>query len=310
MTFLEDPRHVRSHFPSPRQRPRKKQSPSCFLLNLPVDLFPLIGEFLDAVDLALLALTCCSLRILFQKHAAAGRLSSANYRLFLVVLARGSLGRWACLNCMTIHPIIKHDTPSATYYMASCPAQSITKYGRPHISFISRHYARLRDREYAPYFRALMAPYHDPSYAPTDTISVQLKTHYSAYPRIVAGHGGELRYLLYSTRQYFNCAGDTGIRLLRHMGSQVICRHLELNCQFDRRPGGDPRNILEAVVEEALGADGDGRARADGRLRRSRIRSVLSQFPDQRLWPLEVLLAGDMPRARVYKEALLWAARA
>ncbi|KAI1157600.1 hypothetical protein F5B18DRAFT_657499 [Nemania serpens] len=275
MTSLEDLRHLLSIFHPPWKRPREEQDPSCFILNLPVELICLIADSLNSVDLALLTLTCCSLRLIFQEHTNASRLYTLDRLLFLTTRARGLPNKWVCGKCMKLHPIVKYDTPAATHHVSSCPTGWITEYGRPylgeprrdihrkvciddHHTQLALKYARLKDRKYDSYFQDLMAPYHNTLYGPTSAI--RLQAHYSAYPRIVPGHDGKLRYMLHSTWRYYK--GSNNIIALGNIGTQVICSHLDVNSRAGRkRRRGPPWNVLEAAVQEEIETRGDGQER-------------------------------------------------
>ncbi|KAI0451229.1 hypothetical protein F5B21DRAFT_487701 [Xylaria acuta] len=143
---------------------------------------------------------------------------------------------------MTFHPIVKRDTPATTHDLSSCPSGHVacdpnwrherrdTRLRYNHIRIDHRHvqlalkYTRLQQRKYNSYLRALMAPYYDMNFGPSEKIA--LKTRYSAYPKVVAGHDGNLRFLLLSTWRYYK--GRSSIRL-RDIGYQKICPHFELN---------------------------------------------------------------------------------
>ncbi|KAI1398316.1 hypothetical protein F4819DRAFT_502465 [Hypoxylon fuscum] len=247
---------------------RREQSQDSLLLQLPLELVYLVAEFLTPVDLALLSQTCRSLQAALKGYSNASHLCRTEYLTYLAGLARGLPEKWVCEGCMTLHPIVRFDTPGSKYHKSYCPLKSVTslRYGPPHykipdddrlrckqIPIGHRHvqlalkYTRLKCPEYKSYLQALIAPHHDMQFKPSrETL---LKTHYSAYPRIVAGDDGNLRFLLLSTWRYYKGRKDI---LLHELGYQMICPHLRLNCG---------PCVLESATEKALKARGNGRER-------------------------------------------------
>ncbi|RYP66803.1 hypothetical protein DL771_007601 [Monosporascus sp. 5C6A] len=277
MELLERARHLPTVFRSLWKRARGEQNPDNAFLQLPLELICLVAEYLTPVDLALFSQTCRSLRATLQGHSNAAHLSRTEYFAYLAGRARGLPEKWVCGRCMALHPIVKRDTPASIYCMSSCPLGWVTRsldsnlyrgvrtdarlrYRQIRIDHhhvqLALKYTRLQSRKYNSYLQALMAPHHDLRFGPS--VVIPLKTHYSAYPKVVAGDDGNLRFLLLSTWRYHK--GRKYISL-RNMGYQIICPHLELNHCTSPHLRGDPCHVLEAAVEEALKARGDGQER-------------------------------------------------
>ncbi|KAI1742718.1 hypothetical protein F4680DRAFT_445755 [Xylaria scruposa] len=260
------------------------------LLQLPLELIFIIAKFLSPVDLVLLAQTSRSLRAIFQNQASATKLSSTEYLSFLAGLVRDKPEEWVCENCMTLHPIVKRDTPAAENHVSSCPyrhvppswlhqsgAASTNTYRREirdcrdffgkkvrhdtrlcfsQIRIEHRHiqlalkYTRLQERKYNSYLRALLKPYQDKSFKRRN--GSQLKTHYSAHPKIVASHDGNPRFLLLSTWRYHR--GRENITF-DEIGRLKICPHIELDPRppgFSRYPTLALRESNKRALQEAM----------------------------------------------------------
>ncbi|KAI0551539.1 hypothetical protein F4679DRAFT_593340 [Xylaria curta] len=250
------------------------------LLQLPLELIFIIAESLSPADLVLLAQTSRSLRAIFENQASATRLCSTDYLSFLAGLARGKPEEWVCENCMTLHPIVKLDTPAAVNHVSSCPYRHVPPYwlrqkgssctnyyrkairDRPdtyenqyrtdtrlkfsQIRIEHRHvqlalkYTRLQERKYSSYLQALLEPHHDTNFR--RMTKSQLETRYSAYPKIVAGHDGNLRFLLWSTWRYYR---DLENITFDKIGRLKICPHVEV----ERRPPSFRRSPTLVIRE-------------------------------------------------------------
>ncbi|RYP23582.1 hypothetical protein DL767_008774 [Monosporascus sp. MG133] len=277
MELIERARHLPTVFRSLWKRPRGEQNLDHPFLQLPPELICLVAEFLTPVHLALFSQTCRSLRATLERYSNAAHLSRTEYFAYLAVRARGLPEQWVCEECMALHPVVKLDTPASIYNVSSCPLGRVTsspyghRYGKVRIDtrlgyrqirIDHRHvqlalkYTRLQRRKYNSYLQALMAPHHDMRFGPS--AAIPLKTHYSAYPKVVAGDDGNLRFLLLSTWRYYKGREDIS---LRKIGYQIICPHLELNYCTSPYLRGGPCHVLEAAVEEVLEARGDGQER-------------------------------------------------
>ncbi|KAL7622012.1 hypothetical protein AAE478_007513 [Parahypoxylon ruwenzoriense] len=268
MGTLQRARHLSTVFRSPWKWLRREQNLGHNLdhpfLRLPAELIYLVAEFLTPADLALFSQTCCWLRATFKRHSNAAHFSRTEYLSYLAGCARGLSEQWVCEECMALHPIVKLDTPASIYHMSSCPLGWDTSscdghlYGtirtdarldyrqiriEHHHVQLALKYTRLQRRKYNSYLQALTAPHHDMRFGPS--AAIPLKTHYSAYPKVVAGDEGNPRFLLLSTWRY-------------HKG---LCPHLELNYCTSPRLRGGPCHVLESAVEEALEAQSNGQER-------------------------------------------------
>ncbi|RYP19051.1 hypothetical protein DL765_003547 [Monosporascus sp. GIB2] len=284
------------------QKEQNQQNLDPPLLQLPPELIYLVAEFFTPADIALFSQTCRSLRAIFGRHSNAAHLSRTEYFAYLAGRARELPEQWVCEGCVALHPIVKRDTPASIYHVSSCPLGWVTssltgcRYGEIRIDsrlfygqlrIEHRHvqlalkYTRLQRRKYNSYLRALMAPHHNMRYGPRGRLP--LKTHYSAYPKVVAGDDGNLRFLLLSTWRYHKGLEDIS---LRNIDYQRICPHLRLSHWTSRYLCGHPCHVLEEVVEEALEARGDGQERTGACPRCATDFSVqlTSEYLDLHVW--------------------------
>ncbi|RYO98547.1 hypothetical protein DL764_007054 [Monosporascus ibericus] len=283
MKLLVRARHLPTILRSLWKRPGGKQNQDNSFLQFPPELICLVGEFLTPAQLALFSQTCRSLRATLGRRSNAAHLSRTEYFEYLAVRARGLPEQWVCERCMALHPIVKLDAPATRHDFSSCPLALFTTSRDGHLYRRSRgdsrlgysqfridhhhvqlalKYTRLQHHKYNSYLQALMAPHHDMRFGPRAAIlhraAIPCKLHYSAYPKVVAGDDGNLRFLLLSTWRYHKGREDIS---LRNIGYQRICPHLELNDCTVPCLHGDPSHVLETAVEEALEARGDGRER-------------------------------------------------
>lgn len=275
MEFLNRAHHLCTIFKSLLQHPLEEQKLESrppksslfkgYLLQLPVELILLIAEYLTAIDIALLSQTSKSLHFILGSRRI--RLSFHRDRFsYLVYRSRGLPGQWACEACMTFHPIAVHDIPRSIRDQSSCPrgrdsfdGRAVMRYdNRLHYNPIRidrRHvelalkYTRLQQREYNSYLQALMAPYHAKFESPR---AIPLKTYYSAYPKVVTGDDGDMKFLLLSTWRYYKGYGEI---YLDEVVFPKICPHLQMNA-FNSYSLA--YNGLEVAVMEALETQGDG----------------------------------------------------
>ncbi|KAI0436755.1 hypothetical protein F4803DRAFT_556676 [Xylaria telfairii] len=266
MGFRNRAQRLVTIFKSPSQHLHREQKPESrppqsYFLQLPVELVLLIAEYLTDVDLALLSQTCKSLHFILGNR----RISRCDRFLYLVYRSRGLPGEWACESCKTLHPISVDDTPRSFRDQSSCPrAKKIRRrydtdshynpirIDRRHVELAVK-YTLLQQREYNSYLKALTAPYH----AKLGSMRVfPLKIHYSAYPKVVVGDDGNMKFLLLSTWRYYKGYGDI---YLDDIEFPQICPHLQMygfgDCSLVTLAR---RNRLEAAVLEALEAQGDG----------------------------------------------------
>ncbi|KAI8948050.1 hypothetical protein F4801DRAFT_581804 [Xylaria longipes] len=256
-------------------QPRKEQSPKNYFLQQPVELVMLVTDYLTPVDLCLLSQTCWVLRSILGKRGTTTGLLYAEHLSYLTYRARGLPEEWACEECMTLHPIIKTDTPASIHGMTcpfkrntvgihtlrqildnECLLQNKFRIAQRHVQ-LALKYARLQRHEYDSCLQALTAPHHNANFGPAERIP--LKTHFSAYPKIIAGPNGDLRFLLLSTWRYYKGTEDICVPGL---GQQIICPHLYTYRAIDpklRRPLLH-FGIFESVVNQALKARGQVRA--------------------------------------------------
>ncbi|KAI1748993.1 hypothetical protein F4782DRAFT_550346 [Xylaria castorea] len=293
--------HLPGIFKFLRQLSRKEKYPRNYLLKLPVELIYLIEAYLTPVDLALLSQTCRSLRFILEKYTKTRKLSWAERRSYLFYRARGLPEVWACWQCVTFHPIVKRDT------LSPCPTVGNVGHGRtwsgrrcnniwsgrrcdsgtyftesrldPRHLQLALKYARLQQPKYNSYLQALTAPHHDLDFGPSEKVS--LKAHYSAYPKVVAGQDGNLRFLVLSTWRYYKDGGD--IRSV-DIGHQNICPHLGVNCPSCPMVYRSPRSDLANAVERALIARKNGFTGACRRCATDFMVRLSSDYLELRVW--------------------------
>ncbi|KAI3330155.1 hypothetical protein F4824DRAFT_515854 [Ustulina deusta] len=269
-----------------------------FFLQLPLDVIFMIAEFLDPVDLVLFSQTCDSLRVLFQKHSNATRLSRTEYLSYLTGRARGKPRKWVCEKCMMLHPIFGFDTPAAINQVSTCPRRRGTRYTRTYydkkrrdtrlqcgqIRIEHRHiqlalkYTRLQEGKYNSYLQALLSPHHDINFRCKN--NAQLETYYSAYPKVVMGHDGNLRFLLLSTWRYHKGRGNIS---LDSIGYLSICPHVALDSRLPwlfHYPG----YALQDVVNRALAVEGEEQTGACPRCATDFSVQLSCQFLDLHVW--------------------------
>ncbi|TRX96313.1 hypothetical protein FHL15_002585 [Xylaria flabelliformis] len=259
------------HLPHVVKFPWHQSCSKAYLLQLPIELIHLINSFLTPVDLALLSLTCRSLRIILKDYTNTAQLSHDERGSYLYYRARALPKVWACWDCKKFHPILKYDVPACFNERSSCRIACQRGEGRMwadgmdnrnfnnQIRFSHRHiqlalkYTRLQQRKYNSYLQALLAPHHNLWFG--GSREIPLKTHYSVYPKLVAGHDGNLRFMTLSTWRYYTEGRDISYW---EIGYQQICPHLHMNVhglQFGRH---GPWVILENAFLRTLKGRGDG----------------------------------------------------
>ncbi|KAI1762022.1 hypothetical protein GGR53DRAFT_443391 [Hypoxylon sp. FL1150] len=276
---------------------RNPHNQECHILQLAPELISSITDHLSLIDHVLLSQTCRSLRAaLSKRHLNADRLSRDEYIGYLATRARGLPDEWMCEKCMTLHPIDETDTPTAIN-RSSCPLMPhslarLGNLGREQIHICHRHiqlalkYTRLRHHEYDSYLKALLEPYHDTGVGLGAYIP--LKVHYSAYPRVVTDHDGNVKFLLLSTWRYYEGCKEM---LLRSLGYHQICPHLEWNycncskgfCRGSCRLGYC--HVLHAAAEAVIDARRDGqRTGACPRCPTDFSIQITSEYMDLYVW--------------------------
>ncbi|KAI0411435.1 hypothetical protein F5X98DRAFT_383792 [Xylaria grammica] len=245
------------------KRPHSKHNLDSCLLQLPPELILYIADFLSPSDLILFSQTCYPLRAILQKYINTVKLSRTEYLSYLAAHAREDPRKWVCGKCMTLHPVVGLDTPAANLQRSSCPRRSHGEirydnrlyYGQIRLEHhhiqLALKYTRLQKYKYNSYLRALLAPHYDPNFSPRN--NAQLKTHYSAYPKIATAHNGNLTFLLLSTWRYHKGLGNISFD---NIGYLPICPHVMIH-PFRTWGPHDPSYGLQEALKMVLGAKGD-----------------------------------------------------
>ncbi|KAI2617494.1 hypothetical protein GGR54DRAFT_209184 [Hypoxylon sp. NC1633] len=235
------------------KKQRRQSNPECFILELPPKLIILISESLDPASRAVFSQTCSLLYTILRvagKVPTGAELPRSQYIEYLSLLSRDLPAVWLCEVCAALHPISKRDTPTRPQDM-TCPLGWNEWRNRAYLKHRScrldkrlvdldhRHvqlalkYARTWPLKYRTYLRHLTAPYHDTDFDTHVYPQIQrsiLHAQYSAFPRIVAGANGGLRFLLLSVWRYHNKADEA--TTLEDMGDLKICPHLAFYPNF------------------------------------------------------------------------------
>ncbi|KAI1213821.1 uncharacterized protein F4807DRAFT_201576 [Annulohypoxylon truncatum] len=247
-----------------RLRGRRKETgrQTSPLLQLPVELIHRISNELSPAGRRVLSQTCRPLCEILGKSALATRLSRDDYCEYLALIARQRPDYWVCEACIGFHRVTTVDTPENPC-VPTCSAGPrrwrYTGYGQRdrldarlfrvdhrHIQ-LALKYTRLRCDNYQDYLDKLLAPCVDSNfetYLWPYRQPNKLTVRYSAFPKIVMGNDGNLRFLLLSTWSYQE---DRSQLSLPAMGDLKICPHLRLPYGARRGAGrelGSLRGIL------------------------------------------------------------------
>ncbi|KAI1093499.1 hypothetical protein F5B19DRAFT_123640 [Rostrohypoxylon terebratum] len=222
------------------RKERRKESP---LLQLPVELICRISAELSPTSQLILSQICRPLREILGKDVSLIRFTRQDRCEFLAAIARQLPHRWVCEACIELHGVITADTPETPCVIICLAGRERWRYtgyaqrdrldarllriDHRHIQ-LALKYTRLRYHRYRQYLNKLLAPYINPNFETHPWPYKQankLAVRYSAYPKIVMGNDGNLRFLLLSTWLY----EEYGIPLLLSaMGDLKICPHLRL----------------------------------------------------------------------------------
>ncbi|KAI1441159.1 hypothetical protein F5Y02DRAFT_311873 [Annulohypoxylon stygium] len=244
-------------------RKKRKESP---LLQLPVELIHRISNELSPSSRLILSQTCRPLREILGKDVSLIRFTRQDRCEFLAAIARQLPDRWVCEACIGLHGVITVDTPETPCSITCLAGRErwrYTGYGQRdrldsrllridhrHIQ-LALKYTRLQCYRYQQYLNQLIAPHINPSFETHPWPYKQpnkLAVRYSAYPKIVMGHDGNLRFILLSTW----CYQEDGSPLsLPAMGDLKICPHLRLMYGLGKGVGhdlGSLRGILRPYL--------------------------------------------------------------
>ncbi|KAI2463043.1 hypothetical protein F4781DRAFT_417900 [Annulohypoxylon bovei var. microspora] len=255
-----------------RVKTEKRDPP---LIRLPAELIDRISNELSPASRLILSQTCRSLHDILGKNALAARFSRDDCCEYLAAIARQRPDYWVCEVCIALHGAVTIDTPERPCVLI-CPEgpQRWRKagYGQRHrldgrlLQLDHRHiqlalkYTRLRHRGYREYLKNLLAPYVDSNFEtytwPYRQSNV-LEVHYSAFPKIVMGHDGNLRYLLLSVWSYRE--GQKPLSLAA-MGDLKICPHLMLVYGARRGVGPEGGSLKEILESDFFGGGSDDRS--------------------------------------------------
>ena len=237
-----------------RRRRQKRHSHNAGFLQLPMELLIQIFEQLPPPNQVLLAQSCRALQGIFG--GSCSQLSREQHLEYLVALARSMPGRWVCEVCVTLHEVVKLDTPNQPWHMSCLRGWNkwqTDAYGflncrvdKRNISIDHRHvqltlkYTRLQQPRYQTYLQRLLAPYRDVPFSTNmytpPGLPGMLSVRYSVYPKVAMDASDDLRYLVLSIWSYKQGVDGTSVSL-DNMGYLSICPHLRIGprqpCSWD-----------------------------------------------------------------------------
>ncbi len=237
-----------------RRRRQKRHSHNAGFLQLPMELLIQIFEQLPLPNQVLLAQSCRALQGIFGGRR--GQLSREQHLEYLVALARSMPGRWVCEVCVTLHEVVKLDTPHQPWHMSCLRGWNkwqTDAYGflncrvdKRNISIDHRHvqlalkYTRMQQPRYQTYLQRLLTPYREVPFGTNmytaPGLPGMLSVRYSVYPKVVIDASDDLRYLVLSIWSYEQGVDGTCVSL-DNMGYLSICPHLRIGprqpCSWD-----------------------------------------------------------------------------
>ncbi|KAI0890682.1 uncharacterized protein GGS22DRAFT_16995 [Annulohypoxylon maeteangense] len=246
------------------------KKPVCHLLQLPVELIHHISDDLSPASRLVLSQTCRPLGEILRRDALANPFTREYRCEYLAAIARQRPDYWVCEVCVRLHKVDTSDTPEKPCVQTCSAGRKRwrqTGYGQQdrldarllridhrHIQ-LALKYTRLKCRNYQDYLDNLLVPRIETKFGthlwPYRQPNV-LSVHYSAFPKIVVGDDGNLRFLLLSSWRY---EVDTKSITIPAMGDLKICPHLRLTYGA-RRGIGHEIGSLKRILSSFLPREG------------------------------------------------------